>query len=430
MAVGAALAPGHTLAQVSLQGDLSQGPISNFARDRNIAVTDRSHPEYQALGIHAGSLFLWPKMSVSQEYDSNVFATSGSAVADGVSHITPELDLTSDWSRHWLSAYVRGVFNQYWQNSNQNTNDVAVGAQGRLDVQHLTSVNAGVNYSRLTEPRTTAPSEGSAFPIQYDLTSAFLSGQKEFNRLRLSARADWQRFRYEDRVGVAPQGDRDHSNTVVTGRADYALSPDTALFVEVSGNKRNYVLTSSPIINGAPQFPDFVNRNSSGVEVLAGANFELGALVRGELAAGYLDQQYHEANFGHVTGPGARAQLQWFPSQLITVTLAATRTVEDAGIPGAAAYQSQNVSLKVDHELLRNVILSANGAYDKDDYKGISRHDQRFTAGFGATLLVNRRVGLTLGYNYFKQNSTGDDPSVLSGNYSVSTVGATLNLQY
>lgn len=426
------MAGGAASAQ-SLKGALNQGENqtpSQFARDRNISVSERTHPGYEALGVREGAFMLWPKLTVSTEYNDNIFATNSGQIADGVSHITPEIDLSSTWSRHSLQAYARGTFNEYWQNSNQNTDDFAVGAKGQLDVLRSAILTGGADYSRLTEPRTSASSAGNAFPIQYDMTSLYAAGAKEFNRLRISGRVDWQHYKYIDRTGNFPQDDRNRDVTLGMVRADYAVSPDTALFVEVAGNDRNYKLSASPIINGAPEFPAFINRDSHGVQVLAGANFELAALVRGELGIGYLKQDYHDSRFSGVSGLGARAQVEWFPTELTTVTLNASRTIEDAGLAGASSYLSTNAGVKVDHELLRNIIVSANAAYGKDNYRGISRDDTRYTAGLGGTYLFNRNLGLTVGYSYYKQNSSGSDASVASGKFAINKIAATITLQY
>jgi hypothetical protein len=344
--------------------------------------------------------------------------------------VTPELDLTSNWSRNALAAYARGVFNRYWGSADQDTNDLSVGANGRLDVRRTTTVNMGVDLSRLTEPRTSPTSQGAPFPIQYKHLSTNLLGEKEFNRLRLSGRFDWERFRYLDRPGNFPHDDQDRDVMMVTGRADYALSPDTAFFVEAAGNRHAYRLTSSPLVGGRPVFPDFVNRNSSGLRLLAGANFEFTALMRGELGVGYLDQHYQDDRFGHVTGPGVRARVEWFPTQLITVTATGTRSVEDAAIPGAAALLTEQATLRADYELLRNLILTGAASFGQDDYRGLSRRDQRVTALFGGTFLLNRHVGVRLDYSFYKQDSTGTDPTVAGANFRVNKITATLTAQY
>jgi hypothetical protein len=406
------------------QADQTDQSVSNFKRDRNVSVVQRPHPGYEALGLREGAFMIWPKLSTTVEYNDNIFATGSNTKSDTIFHVSPGVDLTSNWSRHALDAYARATFNQFADFTGENTQDYSVGAQGRLDVLRTAQVNAGANWNQLTEPRTSAASLGQAHPVQYDLTSGFVSGAREFNRLRVSGRFDVQNFLYLSRTGNSSQSDRDRTLTILTGRVDYAVSPDTALFVQVAGNNRDYRL---PPLSGVQ------GRDSSGAEVLAGANFELSALLRGEIGVGYLRQNYDNPapapvqRFDNISGLGARAQVEWFPTQLTTVTFTGSRTLEDAGIIGASGYLSTNVGAKVDHELLRNVILSAQASYGNDDYKGVDRQDKRYGGGVSATYLLNRSVGVTVGYNHFKQNSSG---LAGSGDFTVNKVGATLTLQY
>ena len=368
---------------------------------------------------------VWPKLNTTVEYNNNIFATGVNERSDTIWHVTPEVDVTSNWSRHALDAYVRGTINRYQSVSTENTNDYSIGGTGRLDVLRNAQVNAGVDFSRMTEPRTSAASLGQSRPVQYELASVYLSGAREFNRLRVSGRLDVRNFNYLNKTGNNEQHDRDHQLTILTGRADYAISPDTALFVQLASNDRSYRLSATPSVLAT--YPGFQNRTSNGVEALVGANFELSATARGEIGVGYLHQSYDNSKFSSTSGFGARAQVEWFPTQLTTVTLTGSRTIEDAGIVGASGYLSTNVGAQVDHELLRNVIVSAQAGYGNDDYQGIDRKDRRLSAGVSATYLLNRSVGVTVGYNHMNQDSKG---LAGSGKFNVDKVGATLTLQY
>lgn len=421
---------GVAAAQESTRGALAQSSetYSNFQRDRNVSVRQRPHPGYEALGLREGAFMVWPKITTTVEYNDNIFATGQDTVSDTIWHVTPEIDLTSNWSRHELDAYVRSTINRYSSNTSENTNDYSVGANGRLDVLRTAQITAGGDFSRLTEPRTSAPSQALgtlSHPTQYELLSAYLSGAREFNRLRLSARLDARNFTYTNRSGNPQQHDRDRLLTIYTGRADYAVSPDTAVFLQIAANNRDYRLSATPSVLAT--YPGFQSRDSKGVEALVGANFEVSALARGEIGVGYIKQSFDNATFKDISGFGARAQVEWFPTQLTTVTFTGSRTIEDAGIIGASGYLSTNLGAQVDHELLRNVILSANASYGNDDYKGIDRQDKRYGAGISGTYLLNRSVGVTVGYNYFKQNSRG---AAGSGDFDVNKIGATLTLQY
>jgi hypothetical protein len=407
-----------------VQPDLGGEAYSNFKRDRNVSARQRPHPGYEALGLREGAFMVWPKLNTTVEYNDNIFATTINQKSDTVWHVTPEIDVTSNWSRHALDFYARSMINRYSSNTSENTNDYSLGAQGRLDVLRSAQINGGADWSHLTEARSSAPAQGLAKPIQYEMSSAFVSGAREFNRLRVSGRADVRNFIYLNQSGNPQQHDRDRALTVFTGRADYAVSPDAAFFVQVAANNHDYRLTPPRGLQ---------SRDSSGVEILAGTNFELSALARGEIGVGYVRQAFDNPNpapaprFASISGLGARAQVEWFPTQLTTVTFTGSRTIEDAGIVGASGYLSTNVGAQVDHELLRNVIVSAQAGYGNDAYKGIDRNDKRYTAGVSATYLMNRSLGVTVGYNYFKQNSRG---AAGSGDFSVNKVGATLTLQY
>jgi len=254
------------------------------------------------------------------------------------------------------------------------------------------------------------------------MASAYVGAVRSKGRVRLSGRADVRSFDYEDgrttAGAVIDQSDRDRSIFNVAGRMDYAISPATAVFGQVSLNERDY---DSDASSTTPA------RDSSGYEALIGVNFELGAVSRGEIAAGYISQSFDDAAYTDIDGFGGRAQLEWFPTELTTVTASVSRTVQDAGIIGAAGYLSTEVGGKIDHELLRNLILTAQVTYSEDDYNGIDRDDQRLNASVSGTYLINRHYGVTTTLAYIDQASDG----ALSGpNYDVMRMYVSLVAQF
>lgn len=396
---------------------------SNFSRDRSIGVRQRAHPGYEALGVSLGAFTAYPKVAVGAEYNDNVYGASTREVNDVVWRVQPEVVVASTWSRHSLQAFARGSINRYTDFESENTEDFTVGLNGRLDVTRKSSISAGAQYASLTEARTSSSSPVlAANPIEFDQTTAFITAGQEFNRLKLSTRLDYTKFDYQDgrtTTGVnVEQDDRDRTNTSLMARADYAVSPDTALFLQISGNKRDYRLAKPAVA---------LVRDSDGVEALAGANFEISAVMRGEVGVGYIKQSYDDPAFKSIDGLAARALVEWFPTELTTVTLNGSRSVEDSGIPGSSGYLSSNVAGQIDHELMRNVLLTGQLSYGKDEYEGVDRNDKRLNAGISATYLMNRHVGLTVGYNYFDQKSDGLGAG---GDFKVNKVGATVTLQF
>jgi hypothetical protein len=408
----------------SLRGELNSAAAQdgNFDRDRNIGVRQRKRQGYEPIGVRVGAFTALGKLSLGVGHNDNIFATPTDEEKDTFVRIAPDLSLNSGWSRHQLSAYVRGAINRYGDNKAENNDDWRFGATGRLDLQRGFILNAAAETADLTESRTTSVTPtASAEPVKYSLNQVHLGGFREFNRLKITGRVDVLDYNYDDARDALnnpiEEDDRDRVVTQVTGRADYALSPATAIFVQVTSNNRDYDLETSGTLP---------SRDSDGVEVLTGVNFELTALMRGEIGVGYLKQSYDQVGLDDFSGFGARSQVEWFPTQLTTVTLRASRTLEDSTISGNTSDLATRVSARVDHELLRNVILGAQIGHSKDKNQGLSpREDKRWTGTLDATYLINRRVGLTVGYNYIDQDSTA-----AAANFTVNEIVASVNLAF
>jgi hypothetical protein len=399
-----------------------QGFVSNFRRDADVTVMQRPREGYEAQGLRVGSLLLYPQISVAPTYDDNIFATSTGKTSDTIWRIQPQITAASDWNRHSLSLYALANINQYSQHSSENTTDYTIGGNGRLDVDHATQVNGRLNYIRATEPRTSANSPtGAAKPVRYDLWDFGVEGRHEFNRLLGSLRFSGQNFKYENPPsktgGVIDQAYRDRTNYFYGGRLDYAFSPKTAFFVDLQGENHQQKHTSAA---------DLTNRDSKGYQALAGVDFEVTALMRGNIGLGYRRQTFSDPAAKDLSGWSADAKLEWFPTQLTTVTFLGARTIEDSAVPGAPAYLSTNVTARVDHELLRNVILTAQAGYGDDKYTGVNRVDHRKTFGAGANYLINRNVGISVNYNYSDQRTVRGS----GNNFTDNRVGATLTFQY
>jgi hypothetical protein len=394
-----------------------------FARDRSVAVTARPRPGYEALGLSAGSFGVFPSLQIDAEHNDNIFAVSTGADSDWIVRLKPEVQIESGWSRHSLAAYARANISRYQDFDAENFEDWSVGASGRLDITRAANIAAGYDYASVTEPRTSSNAPASTRePVSYALDSAFLAASRVSGRIKLSARGDIRTFDYEDAITlggtVIDQDNRDRTITSLTGRADVALSPATALFVQATTNTRDYDTATSVLLPA---------RDSDGYELLAGANFEVGAVTRGEIAVGYISQEFDAAVYDKIDGFGARAQLEWFPTQLTTVTGYASRTIEDSGIAGSGGYLSSSAGVRIDHELRRNVLLNADASLSRDDYEGIAREDDRLQVSVGGTYLLNRNLGISVSASHFEQTSSG---LAAGSEFDVNRLTATLVAQF
>lgn len=394
---------------------------SGYDRGQNISVLQRPRPDYAAAGFHIDNFIIYPKIDVSVNYDDNIFALQSGAVGDAIVTTAPEVAIQSNWARNALSARVWAQQDSYAQHSSEDAVQYGGDLTGRLDFGQ-SSLSGEVNSGQHVQLRSALINIGGGFPehrAPFDTTELNVALTHEFTRLRLSAHVDYQIDTYQN--GETSTGaevlykDLNHTTLNYAGKAEFAATADTALYVTAGGNSQQY---------DADESPASFTRNSSGYEVDAGVNFDLTHLLRGEFQVGYLSQNYASALFKPINGPSAQGQLEWFATPLTTVTVQASRSVADAIVPNAAGFLASNAKFEVDHELLRNLILSANVRIGQDQYNGIDRTDDRHSVGFSANWLLNRWAGLTFAYAYEDQRSSGvaKGPSFGDNRGSITTV--------
>src|SRR5690606_25852974 len=99
--------------------------------------------------------------------------------------------------------------------------------------------------------------------------------------------------------------------------------------------------------------------NSEGQTYLAGVTIGFTDLMQGEFTVGQFDRDYE--GFGSTDGLAVAAELEWYITRLTTITLNARRNAEDViGGFTALPYVEQEYGARVDHELLRNLILTGS----------------------------------------------------------------------
>ena len=386
-----------TAPQIAQAQDLG----SNFKRDKNVSVRQRPRPDYEAAGQKAGGFTLYPRVTVDLEHNDNIYAVASGKTDDNIWRVKPELAVRSDWSRHALGFFAGGNLIRYADNSSENAEEYTLSANGRIDIERGSNITGSIQTQRLVEPRTAPTSNAAAAkPVEYDLTQGSVALTKEFNRLRVTGRVDDKDYNYKDvrniGGGLLDQDFRDRNELSYGAKAEYAASPDTAFYVTATGNKKDYDTTVVA-----------QNRDSDGYVVGVGANFDLSEVMRGDVQVGYMKQSYDSVAFKDIDGFNASGRVEWFPTQLTTVGLYGSRSIEEAVAPGSPGYLSNNIGGSIDHEVLRNLLLSASAGYGKDNYEQIDRDDKRKTFSATATYLMNRRVGLFLTYSYLEQDSSG-----------------------
>ncbi len=371
---------------------------------RYTAVLERVQPGYVAPGIPLGSFRLAPSIATTGLYDDNIYGTQTGRVADEFLRIQPEAQLQSQWDRNSLSVDAKGTIDQYLHRSTEDAADYSVTTRALFDLDHATTLSTAVRAESDHQSRLSQDIFAQTVkPIFYTEQSGALVLTHDFDKLRLSATGRVARFDFRDgRLAdgsVYDQQPSDNMSYRAGVRASYAQTPSLAWFVSASYNIRRFRVGTI----------DTPKRDSQGYDLLAGVSFEPAALLRGSVGIGYIQQRFRLPFYTNLGGVGFNATVQFFPTQLTTVTFKGDRSVLDSGIPGSGGYLSTEGTIQIDHEWLRQLILSASVGYQNNRFNNLDRTDDRISAEASGTYRLNRYAGLKLDYARLDQSSHGTD---------------------
>ena len=348
------------------------------------------------------SFLVYPKIEATVSHLDNVFATENNEISDTVVTVGPSVRAVSQWSRHELELHADANVFRYDKVSSQDNATYGVGGSGRVDIVRGFSLSPAVSFAHLVEPRTSAeapdqPAEG----IEYDQTALDFLADHQSGRVRLQGKVSARKSTYDNTrlQNGAIFDTRYRDNTSIEGqvRAAYAVSP--ALSVYVAGIANSWDFKDAVTTD--------IGRDSDGYQLVVGSSFDISNLARGEVQVGYLNQDFSDRRAGNVDGLAVLGTVEYFPTQLITLTASAERSVRATGVIGAAAAVHSQASVQADYELFRNVILSARVQKAQDDYRGNDRKDDLTGMMFGGQYLVNRNLGVNIIFNRDEQDSSG-----------------------
>jgi hypothetical protein len=386
-----------------------------YPLERQQSVADRPRPDYDPLGIRVGGFFFYPKAEVGELYNSNVFATNTAKKDDFITLVTPKLDLLSNWGRHELDFSAGATVGTYANNTSENFGDYYFSTQGRFDISHQYSALGGARYEHLHEERDAPTFPGdAAHPVEFDVYSGNLGFESHGLRFGYLASFDFRREDYSNvnAIGGGTINEQVRNVNIYSPavRINYEFSPGYSIYTRFSGNIRDYDNSTA----GSSTIP---NRDSAGYRADIGALIDLTGVTYAQVYGGYFRQNYRSPAFSSIGGPDVGARVIWNPTQLTSVSLNVERSVQDennfattfAGTPAASSpgYLETTASIRIDHELLRNLLLNAEVRYENDDFKGIDATNDRYDVTLGARYLFSRNLYFGGSFTYTKRDASG-----------------------
>lgn len=388
---------------------------ADLALAQAVDIATKARPEYDARGLPVGGFIVYPQLRLGMAYDTNVFATDLNEEGDGTGIVDTTVNVNSDWNRHALNFRAFSQSRFFFQEDEDNT-EYGFDGDGRLDVRRFTPLTYGGGWAERREQRASIDAPGAAAdPVQFNQIKGNVGLHHRFNRLRVGTDFNIERFDYDDvdaiGGGIIDQDFRDRRQWKVIPRVGYEISPGYSVFVKGEYINVNYDLerNDAGLIGSAGGNFD---RDNSGWTVESGVAFELTNLLSGELSAGYLKTNFEDPNLSDIKGYTIGSSLLWNPTSLTSVQLNADRETRGATTPGAGGRLTTDINVKVDHEFLRNLILTGQVGYTRARFDGIGRQDNTYSVGAAARYLVNRNAYVQLGAEYGTRDSNITMPSV------------------
>jgi hypothetical protein len=363
---------------------------------------------YAPLGIRAGSFLVLPAIEFSTGYDNNPSRLPGGA-GSIFYVVAPELQVTSDWSRHALTANIRGSFTDYASAFTPSLNRPFLDARvdGRIDVAHDTHIDLENRFLVSTDNPGSPNLQASLAKLPINTTLGGTAGiTHDFNRLELTLKGTVDRSVYQNSDLTdgesTSNADRNFNQYAAIVRAGYELSPGFKPFVEVSRDTRIH----------DDQFDrSGLERDSDGTSAKVGSTIVLPGSLTGEFAVGYLERTYKDPTLPKITGTIADGSLIWQATALTRATLSATSTVNESVLVGVSGAFSRDFSLTVDHAFRRWLIGTLKFGYGRDVYVGSDREDNRYftSAGIAYKLSPTVQVRGELREDWLHSSVTGVD---------------------
>ena len=364
-------------------------------RDRNVSVLEAPQPDYDPYGIRIGSFTASPSVTTTASATSNVFENNANRHGDAYLAVLPYLLVGSEWERHKLSVTAGGEFRRYVSNPIANRNTWYVNANGKIEASDSFSLLIDAQVGRFYEaPYASDTTSNIEFLINYLQTKARATGVYTAGRVRMTAAVSYLTLGYANLrlPGQAPQPQtfRNEHDTAGALHAEYALSPSVSAFVEAQFDGSSFA-TGLP--NGQP------NHDGRGQRYLAGANFDVAGIMRGQIGMGYTRRSYKAGAYARISGYSYQAQVDVFPNELTTLTVSAGKLLQDDVTAGGNPYFDTRVGAEVDHSFRENLVASATFQFVRQTIVGNTSQRQLYALGTNATYRFTRGFSVTASIN-------------------------------
>lgn len=360
-----------------------------------VAVEDRPRAGYDAKGLDLGGFRLFPRLSVSETYDDNIFADESDTQDDLITSTAASLLLRSEWARHDFRVLGQVRNQVFLDNGDQDRTEYVVRPRLKLDLAERNELVATAEQSRRVVGRDDPEDGGDEDPTEFDRYFAELRYTHRFNRVFVGSEVSVRRDDYIS----SGDADRDRIQYRFGLPSGYELSAITDLNFEPFYRVRDFDDLDD----------DGDNRDSQAVGATVGFDTEVTRLFHVGLDVGFIANDFEDPDFDDSLDLIVDGDATWYVTALTTVKGRLAREDIASNQPGSSSRTRTTVGGSVQHELQHNILVNAEARYVQDDFRETDRIDDRAIVGIGGEYLINRYVSLAADYQFEQRWSDEED---------------------
>ena len=386
------------------QAQLQELSLDFAEQARKESTLGRVRPELKAIGIeteYLPSFEEFHKAEVRFGFEDNLFRTEEEVKSDFFVAFLPNLAICSNWESHQFEFESKAHF-QHWQEfESEDFDDFSLRSKLRVDIDERSSSFIELRHGRGHEGRSAVDDEGGQNVTTLFTTSAEVGADYGGGSIiSTEASAKIARLNYGD--NDLNHDDRDRDEITVRNRWTYEDVPGSRFFLEPSLNIHQFV----------DSFDDAnENRGSLAWQMLSGLTIYYSGVTFFAFNGGYTTRSFTDLTFDDIDGLTMDGRMTWNMTGLTTVILGVHHNFEGTNLADASQIQATGGDIRVDHELLYSLLLSAGGSYEQNEFIESTRNDTDWDAFLGFRYFMNRQFSVRGDYSHSERVSSESSSS-------------------
>ncbi len=372
--------------------------VPGFDQAQGVTVLSRLRPLYADQGVRLGSFDIRGGFDERFGYDSNITGTNRGP-SSAFLETSPSVSAQSDWSRNRLGIAASADRFDYFSAPKQSHTNYTVAVGGGWTVLR-NSLDVGYSHVHGNELGSDIGAVAFGAPVPFDVDIVRGGYTWDRGRFQFTPNFDARLYQFGNaEFDGQPVSQRFRDRTVLSGglTTRYSLSEQRGLVLVMQGASSQYLHPQA----GVP------SNNSQSVLVLPGLDYQANGPWRYRLLLGAEVRAFEASRYGTRFAPVFEGSVIYTPTGLTTITASLRRAIEDPQAEGSSGYTFTGVSVVVDHEWRRNLLLQGRGAFRTVDYFQGLGSGRAYSFGVGATWLLNPRLSLFANYDITRQDGSG-----------------------